>query len=86
MTGRRAALASAVAVLCWLQREPESERTPHRATGSAATGEEEAPAAEAAVAALDDIIRSKAAADRPKDRATLPILYALKDEIEQRER
>jgi hypothetical protein len=34
------------------------------------------------VASLDDIIRSKEAADRPKDRATLPILHALLDEIE----
>lgn len=33
------------------------------------------------VASLADIIRSKEAADRPKDRATLPILYALRDEI-----
>lgn len=37
-----------------------------------------------AVAALDDVIRSKEAADRPKDRATLPVLYALRDEIEAR--
>lgn len=35
------------------------------------------------VASLDDIIRSKEAADRPKDRATLPILRALHDEIER---
>ena len=33
------------------------------------------------VASLADIIRSKEAADRPKDRATLPILRALEDEI-----
>lgn len=33
------------------------------------------------VAALADLIRSKEAADRPKDRATLPILYALEEEI-----
>jgi hypothetical protein len=33
------------------------------------------------VAALDDIIRSKEGADRPKDHATLPILYALREEI-----
>lgn len=33
------------------------------------------------VAALDDIIRSKEAADRPKDRVTLPLLRALSDEI-----
>jgi hypothetical protein len=36
------------------------------------------------VAALADIIRSKEAADRPKDRATLPILYALEEEIARR--
>jgi len=36
------------------------------------------------VASLTDIIRSKEAADRPKDRATLPILYALQDEIAKR--
>lgn len=35
------------------------------------------------VATLADIIRSKEAAGRPKDRATLPILYALREEIEQ---
>jgi len=35
------------------------------------------------VASLHDIISSKAAADRPKDRAVLPQLYALEDEIEQ---
>lgn len=33
------------------------------------------------VAALADIIRSKEAADRPKDHATLPILRALQEEI-----
>lgn len=33
------------------------------------------------VASLTDIIRSKEATNRPKDRATLPILYALQDEI-----
>jgi hypothetical protein len=33
------------------------------------------------VAALDDIIASKETADRPKDRAALPQLYALRDEI-----
>lgn len=33
------------------------------------------------VAALADIIRSKETADRPKDRAVLPILRALDDEI-----
>ena len=32
-------------------------------------------------ASLADIIRSKEAANRPKDHATLPILYALQDEI-----
>lgn len=37
------------------------------------------------VAALADIIRSKEAANRPKDRATLPILYALQDEIAKRD-
>jgi hypothetical protein len=37
-----------------------------------------------AVAALGDIIRSKEAAGRPKDRATLPILYALEEEIARR--
>ena len=36
------------------------------------------------VASLDDIIRSKTAADRPKDHATLPILHALKEEIAKR--
>ncbi len=35
------------------------------------------------VAALDDIIRSKQAANRPKDHATLPILQALKEEIDR---
>ena len=33
------------------------------------------------VAALADVIRSKEAADRPKDHATLPILRALQEEI-----
>ncbi len=37
------------------------------------------------VAALDDIIRSKTTADRPKDRAVLPVLRALRDEIARRE-
>jgi len=37
------------------------------------------------VAALSDIIRSKESANRPKDRATLPILYALQDEIAERD-
>jgi hypothetical protein len=36
------------------------------------------------VASLADIIRSKEAANRPKDRATLAILYALEDEIAKR--
>lgn len=36
------------------------------------------------VAALADIIRSKETAGRPKDRATLPILYALQEEIQRR--
>ncbi len=35
------------------------------------------------VASLDDIIRSKETADRAKDHATLPILRALRDEIER---
>lgn len=38
------------------------------------------------VASLDDIIRSKEAADRPRDRATLPILHALRDEIDRNRR
>jgi hypothetical protein len=33
------------------------------------------------VAALDDIIRSKEEAGRPKDHATLPVLRALREEI-----
>jgi hypothetical protein len=37
------------------------------------------------VAALDDIIRSKETANRDKDRAALPQLYALRDEIEAKE-
>jgi hypothetical protein len=36
---------------------------------------------EVAVASLDDVIRSKEVADRPKDHATLPVLYGLRDEI-----
>lgn len=36
------------------------------------------------IAALDDIIDSKRAANRPKDRATLPVLHALRDEINRR--
>ncbi|MEO6652700.1 MAG: hypothetical protein ABIP17_08600 [Ilumatobacteraceae bacterium] len=35
------------------------------------------------VASLDDLIRSKESADRAKDHATLPLLHALRDEIEQ---
>jgi hypothetical protein len=35
----------------------------------------------ATVASLDDVIRSKEIANRDKDRATLPVLYALQDEI-----
>lgn len=38
---------------------------------------------EVRVASLDDIIRSKEAADRPKDHAALPYLHALRDEIEK---
>jgi hypothetical protein len=36
------------------------------------------------VASLDDIIHSKEIADRAKDRAALPHLYALRDEIARR--
>jgi len=36
------------------------------------------------VAALTDIIRSKEAANRPQDHATLPVLYALLDELDAR--
>jgi hypothetical protein len=36
------------------------------------------------VAGLEDVIRSKAAADRPKDRRTLPVLRQLLDEIQRR--
>jgi len=38
------------------------------------------------VAALDDVITSKAITNRPKDHATLPILYALRDEIARKHR
>jgi hypothetical protein len=38
------------------------------------------------VAALDDVIRSKETADRDKDRAALPQLYALRDAIAAQER
>jgi hypothetical protein len=41
---------------------------------------------EVRVASLADVIRSKEAADRPKDRATLPILHALAEEIDRRDR
>jgi hypothetical protein len=37
------------------------------------------------VAALSDIVTSKERANRPKDQAALPVLYALEDEIAQRE-
>jgi hypothetical protein len=37
------------------------------------------------VAALGDVIRSKEAANRPKDQAALPHLYALEDEIAARD-
>jgi hypothetical protein len=37
------------------------------------------------VAALSDVIRSKEAADRTKDHQALPTLYALQDEIAERE-
>lgn len=33
------------------------------------------------VAALDDVIHSKETADRPRDRAVLPLLKALRDEL-----
>lgn len=33
------------------------------------------------VAALEDVIRSKRSADRPKDRAVMPVLEALRDEL-----
>ncbi|MGH9026287.1 MAG: hypothetical protein ACRDWD_09260 [Acidimicrobiia bacterium] len=36
------------------------------------------------VASLDDIIRSKETANRPKDHRGLPILYALRDELAER--
>ncbi|MGH9032134.1 MAG: hypothetical protein ACRDZV_08375 [Acidimicrobiia bacterium] len=39
-----------------------------------------------AVASLSDVIRSKEAANRPKDHETLPTLYALRDEIAEQER
>jgi hypothetical protein len=36
-----------------------------------------------AVASLDDVIASKAAANRPKDLRSLPYLESLRDEIER---
>ena len=36
------------------------------------------------IAALDDIIHSKTVADRAKDRAVLPVLHALREEITRR--
>ena len=41
---------------------------------------------EVLVASLRDVIASKEAANRPKDHATLPYLYALEDEIAAQER
>jgi hypothetical protein len=35
------------------------------------------------VASLDDVIRSKRSADRPKDRAVLPVLEALREELDR---
>jgi hypothetical protein len=35
------------------------------------------------VATLDDVIRSKRSADRPKDRAVMPVLEALREELDQ---
>jgi hypothetical protein len=37
-----------------------------------------------AVAALEGVIRTKAAADRPKDRRSLPLLQRLLEEIQKR--
>ncbi|HUE85967.1 MAG TPA: hypothetical protein VMO26_07790 [Vicinamibacterales bacterium] len=37
------------------------------------------------VASLADVIRSKEAANRPKDRRTLPVLYQLLEEIQRRQ-
>jgi len=37
-----------------------------------------------AVAALEDVIRSKEAANRPKDQRSLPVLRRLLEEIRQR--
>lgn len=36
-------------------------------------------------AGLDDVIASKEAADRPKDRGALPILYELREELRRRD-
>lgn len=38
------------------------------------------------IAALEDVIRSKEAADRPKDQAALPALRTLLAEIRRRDR
>jgi len=38
------------------------------------------------VAALEDVIRSKEAAARPKDQRTLPVLRQLLEEIRSRQR
>jgi hypothetical protein len=38
-----------------------------------------------AVAALEDVIRSKEAANRPKDQRSLPVLRQLLDEIRKRQ-
>jgi hypothetical protein len=37
-----------------------------------------------AVAALEDVIRSKEAANRPKDHRMLPVLRELRDELRRR--
>ncbi len=37
------------------------------------------------VAALEDVIRSKEAADRPKDRRSLPVLRQLLEELRRRD-
>ncbi len=39
-----------------------------------------------AVASLEDVIRSKEAANRPKDQRSLPVLRQLLDEIRKRSR
>lgn len=38
------------------------------------------------VASIDDVVRSKRAANRAKDRAALPELEALRDEIKKRQK